>query len=153
MIGNDLGEFVLDILRIDVLTAHRRQGLCRVLELPLLDKVSGAFGEEEETGSKNECPEELNGNGDAIGARVISVLSRVTHDIGEEDSEGDAEIVPGDQGSTYFLWGDLLYAIVSPWVVGHRKMRCASYRHIENHNCRDETHAKPSDQPARNHEA
>lgn len=134
MIGNDLGKFVLDILRIDVLAAYRRQRPCRVLEFPLLDKVPGTFGEEKETGSKNESPEELNGNGDAIGARVISVLSRVAHDIGEQDSEGDAEIVAGDQGSTHFLWSDLLFTIVSRWVEGHWR-RGASYRHIENDNC------------------
>ena len=39
-IGNDLSQLVLDIVGINGLTTHRREGLGRFLKLPLVDKVS-----------------------------------------------------------------------------------------------------------------
>lgn len=114
MICNDLCKLVLDILRVNVLATHGRQSFCCLLQFPLLDKVPRTFGKQEETDSKDDCPEKLDGNGDTIGATIISVLSRIAHDIGEEDSDGDAEIVACDQRSTHSLWGNLLVTIGEP---------------------------------------
>jgi hypothetical protein len=89
----DLRKFVLNVFGVDVLTADRRQSFCCVLELALFDKVTRAFWEEKEAGSENDCPEKLDGNGNAVGASVDSILSRVNHDVCEENSNGNAEIV------------------------------------------------------------
>lgn len=44
MVGDDLGELVLDVLGVDGLAADDGEGLGREVELAFLDVVSGGFG-------------------------------------------------------------------------------------------------------------
>ncbi len=44
-------------------------------------------------------PDELDGDGDAVGARVEAVLGGVDDDGGEHDADGDAELVAGHEGA------------------------------------------------------
>ena len=70
----------------------------RILNLALLDKITGSLGEEEETNAENDSPEELYANGDSVGARVGTALSAIDNAVGQEDTDGDFQISVTDAG-------------------------------------------------------
>ena len=95
VVGNDLGQFLLDQLRLARLSTESRQHLGGLVEVAALDKVPWRFGQEEETGAEDQSPEHLNGNRDAVRAGVVAVLGGVVDTRGEKDADGDAELVSG----------------------------------------------------------
>ncbi len=111
MIRDDLCEFILDICRIDFLATSRRQGFCCLRDFALLHEVSRTLREKKEPCAKYNGPKKLNGDGDTIGAAVIAILGRVAHHVGNEDSEGDAKVVPGDQCPADLFRCDFLLAV------------------------------------------
>lgn len=96
VVGDDLGELVLDVVGVDGLATDIGERLSGLLELALLDVETGGFGEEEETRGEDDGPQKLDGDGDAVGAGVVAVLCGVDDAVGEQDTDGDAELVAGN---------------------------------------------------------
>lgn len=107
MVGDDLGKLVLDVLRVDRLATDAGQGLCGLVELALLDEETGRLREQGQTPTENESPKELDGDGDSVGASVTAVLGRVDDAVGKQDTNGDAELVPSDDGTTNLAGSNL----------------------------------------------
>lgn len=142
-VGDNFSEFGLDVGRVDGLTSESRENASGLVELSLLDEVSGRVGQEEETtteaemyGSgefaKNGCarnlhqtPSELDGNGDSVLTGILSVLGEVDDDGGQHQTDGDAELVTGYQGSSDLSGTDLT--------------------HIKDNNCGNEAHSDTGD--------
>jgi hypothetical protein len=82
------------------LATDTSQGVHGSGNVALLDEVTGRVGKEEQTTAENQSPGELNGNGNAVRAGVIAVLGGVNDDRGKQDTNGDAELVSGDEGTT-----------------------------------------------------
>lgn len=85
-VGDNLGKLDFDELRVSGLSTKTDEDVASILELALLDEVTGRIGEEEETGGKDGSPGELDTDGDAVSARVGSVLGKVADDRGEHDT-------------------------------------------------------------------
>lgn len=66
VVRNDLSEFVLDVLGVDGLATHTRKSRCSLVELALLDEETRGVREQHETSSKDDSPEELDGDGNAV---------------------------------------------------------------------------------------
>src|SRR2546421_9334629 len=122
MIGNDLGQLVLDIFRLDGLATDGRESLGCFLEFACC-KVSCQIGEvvshlltllyietwglrkEEQAKTDDDCPEELNSDRDSIGAGVETILRCIHDTVGEKNADGDAKLVAGDEGTANSLGG------------------------------------------------
>lgn len=133
MVRDDFCQLVLDELRLDRLTPEAGQGAGGLVEFALLDEESRGLGKEEETGSEDDSPEQLDCDGDSVRAAVVSVLGGVVDSRRQEQADGDAELVAGDESST-----DL--------------SRC-DFGHVENQDSRDGTDTETSDKSAGYEEA
>lgn len=100
LVGDNLSKLVLDILRVLRLASDTGQGVDSLLDLTLLDEVTGRVGEEEQTATENQSPGELNGDGDTVGASVVVVLGAVDNARGEQDTNGNAELVTSNESTT-----------------------------------------------------
>lgn len=124
VVGTDFVQFSLDVVRVGVLTTDTAQSLASFLDLSLLDEVTGGFGEEHQTDTKDHSPDHLQSNGDTVRASVFEVFGAVGDAGSEKQTNGDAELVARDDGTT-----DLLGS---------------NFRHVKNDNCRDETNTETS---------
>ncbi|KAI2255605.1 hypothetical protein LOZ10_005651, partial [Ophidiomyces ophidiicola] len=107
VVGDDLGELLLDVLGVDGLAAEGGEGGLGAVEVVLLDEVAGRLGQQEEADGEDEGPEHLQGDGDAVGAGVGAVLGAVVDARGEQQADGDAELVAGDDGAAHLAGRDL----------------------------------------------
>lgn len=103
LVGDDLGDLRLDILGVLGLTSDPGKGLDGVFDAATLDKVSGRVGEEEQTTSEDDGPRELEADGDLVGLHAVEVLGSVDDAGSEEETDGDAELVTGDEGTANLL--------------------------------------------------
>lgn len=103
MIGNNLSKFILDIVGVDGLAANGRERLGRILKSTLLHKVARRFGENEKPTTKDDSPNELNADGDTIRRGAVEVLSGIDNAIGQQDTDGNAKLVAGHEGTANFL--------------------------------------------------
>lgn len=133
MVGNDLRKLFTNIQRIEWLPANSGQSGCGLLQLASFHKVARGIREKSQTRSEDECPQELHGDWNAVRSRVASILRGVHDAVGQQDTNGDTELVPGDECSTHFLRSNL--------------------RHVENDNGGDETHAESTDEATGDHQA
>lgn len=106
LVGDNLSQLGLDILGVLGLTADTGEGVNGVFDAAPLDKVSGRVREEQETTTEDDSPGELDGDGDAVGAGAVEVLGSVDNAGGEQQTDGDAELVTSDE-STANLAGAL----------------------------------------------
>ena len=120
VIGNNLRKLVLDVLGLDWLPTDFGQSLGGRFELASLDIVSRGLGKEEETGGQNDGPEELDGDRDSVRAGVIAVLSCINDAVGQQDTDGDAELIPCHDGATYSFGCDFLQGS-SECLISHGK--------------------------------
>jgi len=104
LVGNDFSKFHLNILGIDGLATKSGEGLGCLLEPASLDEVARRVWEEHQANAENESPKELDGNWDAVSSSVGTVLGGINNNGGEEDTNGDTELVTSDEGTTNFLW-------------------------------------------------
>lgn len=74
MVGNDLSQFFLDVLRVDGLTANPREGSRCVFQLPFLHVKPRRLWQEHQTNSKNQGPKELNGDRDPVASGIEPLL-------------------------------------------------------------------------------
>jgi hypothetical protein len=93
VVGNDLSKLVLDVLGVKRLTTDATKGRSSLVELALLDPVTGRFGEKSKTDSEDDSPKELNSDGDTVRSSVAAFLGGVDNAVGEEDTNGNAELV------------------------------------------------------------
>ena len=93
VIGDDLSEFLLDILGVHWLTTDTRQDACGLLEPSLDDEVSWRFREEKETSCKDSSWNELNGDRDTVGAAVEAVFGAVVNASRNQQTKSNGELV------------------------------------------------------------
>ena len=132
VVGNDLGKLLLDVFRVDGLTSEPGEHGGGVVELATLDKVSRRLGEEEETGAEDDGPRHLDGDRDAVRARVQAVLRAIVDARGEQETDRDAELVARDEGAAHLSRRDL--------------------GHVQDDDGRDEADAEACDETARHEE-
>mgnify|MGYP001157740661 FL=1 len=125
-VGNDLSQLLLVELRLDGLTTDGSQSLSSLLELALLDEVTRRLGQTGDTTTKDQSPGELDTDWYAVRATIHAVLSTIDNARGEEKTNGDAELVAGDQGAT--------------------NLPRANLRHVKDDNGRFETDTETSDE-------
>lgn len=119
LVGDDLGDLRLDVLGVLRLASDLGKGVDGVFNAATLDEVSGRVGEEEETTGEDDGPGELETDGDLVGLHAVEVLGSVDDTGSEEETDGDAELVTGDESTTNLLGANL--------------------RHVQNDNGRLET--------------
>ncbi|KAG7847878.1 hypothetical protein KL941_002057 [Ogataea angusta] len=107
VVGHDLGEFLLDVVGVDRLASESGEHLGGLVELALEDVVSRGFWEQEQSTSEDDGPDQLQSNRNSVGARVVSVLGAVVDAGREQQSDGDEELVAGNNGTSDFLWRNL----------------------------------------------
>lgn len=93
VVGNDLSEFILDVLGVDRLATDTTKRLSGLVELAFLDPVTGRFGEESKTGGKDDSPQELNGDWDAVRTSIAAVLGGIDNAVGKQNTNGNTELV------------------------------------------------------------
>lgn len=106
-VGVDLVQLVLDELGLLGLVTDTGQDLAGLVLLALADEETGGLGEQEQAGTQDQGPQHLDGDGDAVGARVLAVLGGVVNARGQEQTDGDAELVAGDDGTADLAGSDL----------------------------------------------
>ena len=129
-IGYYLRQLLLNICRILRLTTDATQCTSGSVYSTLLDVPPWRFGQQNQTRAENNRPEELNGDGDTIRSGIITILGRIDDAIGEENTDGDAELVTRYDGASNFTRRDL--------------------GEVEDDDGGDETDTKPSDQSTGN---
>ena len=102
VICNDLGNFNLNVLRVFWLTAEPGKSVHSLLNLASLDEVAGRIWEEEQTTAKDDTPGELNADGDAIRAGAIVVFGGIVDAGGQQETDGDTELITGNKSATDF---------------------------------------------------
>lgn len=130
LVGDDLGNLRLDVLGVLGLTTDTGESVDSLFDLTALDEVARRVGEEEETDSEDDSPGELDADGDLVGLHGVHVFGSVDDAGGEEQTDGDAELVTGDESTTDTLGANL--------------------RHVEDDNGRLETDTKTSNETTDN---
>ena len=69
-----------------------------------LDQKPWSLRQEQHAHNEYNRPSELYGNRDAVGSRVLSQVSPVIHDGGEQQADSDGELVSTDNRTTNPLW-------------------------------------------------
>lgn len=100
LVGDNLSKLDLDVLRVGVLTTETGQRVGGSSEVTLLDEVAGRVGKEEQTTGEDDSPDELNGDGNAVSTGIRPLLSSVDDAGSKHETNGDAELVTSDQGTT-----------------------------------------------------
>jgi len=131
VVGNDLSKFILDVLRVKGLATDTAKSVSSLVKLALLDPVTGGLREERKTDGENDGPEELDGDGDTVRASIATVLGGVYNAVGDEDTNGNTELVSSNDGTANLLGSNL--------------------GHVQDDNGRDETNTESSNKTASNH--
>lgn len=126
VVGNNLGQFLFDVIRVLRLTSHTRQDVGGLFELVLAHKVTRRLGKNEQTNGEDQGPEHLQRNGNSVRPGVRAILSTVVDAGSQHQTDGDAELVSRDNGTADLAGRDL--------------------RHVENDDGRDETDTETGDQ-------
>jgi hypothetical protein len=100
LVGDDLSKLDLDVLRVLGLATKARQRIGGLEEVAALDEVTRRVGKKHETTAKDQSPSELDGNGNAVSTSVVAALGSVDDNRSQHDTNGDAELVTSDQGTT-----------------------------------------------------
>jgi hypothetical protein len=141
LVGDNLSKLTLDVNRVLRLTTDARERVDSTGNVALLDVVTRRVREEHETASEDQSPGELDSNRDAVGTGVIAALGSVDDARGEEDTNGNAELVTSNESAT-----DLARALKSISLVPSSRVRTPdmiwgtyNLRHVENDDGRLET--------------
>jgi len=132
VVGDNLGKFLLDVGRLGGLTTNTSEGARSVIETPTLDVPPGRFGEKGDTATEDESPSELDGDGDTVRTGVETVLGGVHDTGGEEETDGNVELVARDDGTTDLAGSNL--------------------GHVENDDGRDESDTETGDKTSSNNQ-
>lgn len=126
VVGNNLSEFLLDVVGSLGLATETGQDLSSLLEVALLYEVTWGLWEEDKSNTEDQGPEHLERNRNAVSTSVQSLLGAVVDARSEKETDGDAELIAGDQSTTNLSGADL--------------------RHVQNDDGRDETDTETSDE-------
>lgn len=126
LIGNDLSKLSFDVLRVLRLTTDAGEGLARLLYPTTLDVVTRGVWQEQKTTTEDETEDELETDRHAVLSGALVVFDAVVDARGEQQTDSDAELVTGDQGTTNLLRANL--------------------RHVEDDNGGFETDTETSDE-------
>lgn len=107
VVGDNLGKLILNVLRVQRLTTDATESGSSLVELALLDPVTGRLGQQSKTDGENDSPEELDSDRDTVGASVAAVLGSVNNAVGEQNTDGNAELVASNDGTANLLGSDL----------------------------------------------
>lgn len=132
-VGVDLSQLGLDVLRVSRLATNTSENLAGLLLLALADEVTRRLGQEEQTEAQNESPEHLEPNGDAVGRRIGAMLGSIVDTGCQHQTNSNAELVAGDDGTAHFAGGNL--------------------RHVQNDDGGDESNTKSGNQTTSHEEA
>lgn len=100
LIGNNLSQLGLDKLGVGGLATNAAEGRSSSVDSASLDKVSRRVGKEHKATTKNNSPDELKTDGDTVGGLGLELLGAVDDTGGEEETDGDAELISGNEGTT-----------------------------------------------------
>ena len=100
LIGDNLSKLDLNVLGLTRLTTETRQSIGGSLNVSSLDEVPRGVREEQEATAKNQTPGELDGDGNTVVASISSVLGGIDDNGSQHDTNGDTELVTGNQGAT-----------------------------------------------------
>lgn len=100
LIGNNLSQLGLDELGVGGLATNAAERRSSSVDSASLDKVSRRVGKEHKTTAKDNSPDELKTDGDAVGGLGLELLGAVDDTGGEEETDGDAELISGNEGTT-----------------------------------------------------
>lgn len=98
-VGLDLAQLRDDGRVSLVEAAHAGQRGGGLFHLAGADEEARRLGQEDHAEEEDEGPGELDGDGDAVGARVGAVGGGVVDDGGEEEADCDGELVGADDGA------------------------------------------------------
>lgn len=107
LVGNDLRKLNLDILRVFGLSTESAESIGSIVESSALDKVTGRVWQEQQAATEDNTPGKLDTDGNTVGASIIAALGGVGNARGQQETDGDAELVTGNEG-TADLSGALL---------------------------------------------
>jgi len=103
-VGDNLSDLGLNILRFDGLTSESGESRAGSFDVSSLDKVSRRIWQEHKTTTQDKGPSKLNANRDSVGACIGSVFGSVHNARSEKDTDGDAELVTCNQGTSDLSW-------------------------------------------------
>lgn len=86
------------VVDIDTTEPSERLG-CRLM-LALLDQKAWRLGQDEHADNEDDGPGKLDGNGDAVAAGIVAILGRVVDDGGQQETDGDGQLVAADNGAS-----------------------------------------------------
>jgi hypothetical protein len=107
LVGDDLGELGLDVVRVTGLATESGQGVAGSLNVTTLDEVARRVGEEEETTTENNTEDELDTDGNTVRGSAVDVLGTVVDARGQQETNGDAELVTGNESTSDLARADL----------------------------------------------
>lgn len=128
VVGLDLVELVLDKLGVLGLVTDAGEHLAGAVLAALADEETGRLGKQEQTGTENQSPQHLDADRDAVGAGVGTFLGGVVNARGQHQTDGNAELVAGDNGTTDLAGCNL--------------------RHVQDNDGRDEADTESSNETA-----
>ena len=103
-VGNNFSKFDLDVFGIRGLSTESGESVGGSGEFSSLDEVAWGVGKEHQTDTKDESPSELDSNWNTVLTSVATILCGIDDARSQQDTNGDAELVTCDEGSTDFLW-------------------------------------------------
>ena len=106
VVGNDLSKLVLNVFGVERLATDTAKRCGSLVELALLDPVTGRLRKQSKTSTEDESPQELHSDRDTVGTSVASVLGGVDDAVGKQDTDGDAELITSNNGTTNLLRSD-----------------------------------------------
>ena len=100
MVGSDFLKFFDKCWVVDIESSKSGERLgCHVWS-STLDPHPWCLREEKQTYEQDDSPSELNGNGDAVRARVVTILCSIIDDRCEQQTDCNGELVATDDRST-----------------------------------------------------
>jgi hypothetical protein len=106
VVGDDFSKFLLDVLGVLGLAADTSQDSGCLLEFSVDDEVSWGFWEEEESSCEDDGWDELDGDRDAVGAGVQSVLGSIVDAGGDHETDGDGKLISSNNGASDLAGSD-----------------------------------------------
>lgn len=100
LVGDDLCKLGLDELGVRGLASQAREGGTGLLDLAALDEETGRVGEEDQTDTEDDTEDKLDADRDAVRGRAGVALGAVVDAGRQEQTNGDAELVAGNERAT-----------------------------------------------------
>ena len=107
VVGSDLSELLDEGGVLDIKAAEGGERLGSLFRATLLDEPAGSLGKPDAADKENNSPSKLDGNGDAVRARIGSVLGGVVDNGSEKQTDGNGKLVATNNGTTNPLGGSL----------------------------------------------